>query len=74
MTGPIVSAPALFITADADNRVIPKYQQKVIDSYAGRKHVMHLSHGSHETAIAGGKELEQFRAQLDWLLKTVSRQ
>lgn len=44
------SAPAIFLTARADELVLPQYQRRVIDAYAGPKRVVELA-GGHNSAL-----------------------
>lgn len=62
-----VSAPAVFITAEADNLVMPKFQQLTIDAFAGPKRVLHLKRKGHDDTIDSPEEWAEFRADVDWL-------
>jgi pimeloyl-ACP methyl ester carboxylesterase len=61
-----VTAPALFLTADADEVVPPAYQRRVIDAYAGPKRIVHLPGAAHNDRATGDAEA-QAQAGLDWL-------
>jgi hypothetical protein len=63
-----VRAPAVFILADADDQVIPKYQRLVLDAYAGKTRVLHLAGARHGATVDSGTELEELRADFDWLV------
>jgi len=62
----LVTAPALFMTADADEVVPPRYQRRVIDAYAGPKRIVHLPGGRHNDRATGDAAVEA-QAGLDWL-------
>jgi hypothetical protein len=51
-TAPRVKCPALFILIDTDEIIPLKYQQKVVDAYAGEKHVILSEGGDHNSAIS----------------------
>ena len=61
-----VTAPAVFMSADADEIVTPVYQQRVIDAYAGSKRVVHVPGAGHNDRATGEAEV-QHQAGLDWL-------
>jgi hypothetical protein len=60
------SAPAVFILAEWDTLVLPKYQQKVVDAYHGPKRFMHVANYGHNTPVAG-EEVARVRHDIDWL-------
>jgi pimeloyl-ACP methyl ester carboxylesterase len=59
--------PAVILTADTDDIVPPRYQQLVIDAYAGQKTVIVQPHAKHNTPLDPAT-LEQARAALGTLL------
>ena len=62
-----VNAPAIFLLADQDEIVGPRYQQLVVDAYVGEKRVIHLPGAYHNSPIEGAGLAELYKA-LDWLL------
>ena len=65
-TAPRVNAPAVFLLADHDEIVPPKYQRIVLDAYAGEKRVIDLSGATHNASIQGDAET-QLQGGMDWL-------
>jgi fermentation-respiration switch protein FrsA (DUF1100 family) len=65
---PRVNARAVFILAGGDELVSPKYQQKVVDAYAGEKKIINID-GGHNDSVNGDDE-RRLRDALEWLLKT----
>ncbi len=64
-------APSIFLLAAHDSLVPPAYQQKVVDAYAGPKHVLRLRDYGHNDLVAGA-ELQRLQTELEKLLeKTV---
>ncbi|MDQ6911500.1 MAG: alpha/beta hydrolase [Verrucomicrobiota bacterium] len=59
-------APAIFLLAENDEVVAPKFQSLVVQAYAGAKRVISLPGATHNSPITGqaGKD---FRAGVDWL-------
>jgi uncharacterized protein len=62
-----VHAPAIFLLAENDEIVAPRFQQMVVDAYAGEKRVIHLRGAHHNSAIEGAGLADLFNA-LDWML------
>jgi pimeloyl-ACP methyl ester carboxylesterase len=63
----IVHAPAIFLLAERDEVVAPKFQRLVVDAYAGEKRLIPLAGADHNSAVQGAG-LANFHAALDWLL------
>jgi hypothetical protein len=55
-TAPHVHAPAVFLVAEQDTLVPPRFQQMVIDAYAGPKHVISLANTGHNDPVGTGAE------------------
>lgn len=64
-----VKVPAIFITAESDDVVMPKFQRLTIDAYAGPKRLLHLKHKGHDDTIDSPEEWAAFRELVDWLLE-----
>lgn len=62
-----VRAPAVFLLAEQDEIVLPKFQRLVVDAYAGEKRVITLRGARHNSPIEGAAVAE-LRGALDWLL------
>jgi pimeloyl-ACP methyl ester carboxylesterase len=62
-----VHVPAIFLLADQDEIVAPRYQRLVVDAYAGEKRVIALRGAHHNTPIEGTGLADVYNA-LDWLL------
>jgi pimeloyl-ACP methyl ester carboxylesterase len=60
-------APAIFLLADKDEVVAPRFQKLVIDAYAGEKRVIALRGAYHNTPIEDAAVADLYQA-LDWLL------
>lgn len=69
-----IHAPAVFLLADQDEVVGPRFQKMVVDAYAGEKRIIIL-HGAHHNSPIEGAAVTEMHAALDWLLPrtTVSR-
>src|SRR4051812_33182732 len=61
-----VTAPAIFVLADADTLVVPANSLKTVSAYAGPKRVIHYT-GGHNDGVSGEAERE-LDAGFDWLL------
>jgi pimeloyl-ACP methyl ester carboxylesterase len=61
-----VRAPAVFLLAEQDEVVPPKYQRKVVAAYAGEKRLIPLKSAHHGDSVTGTAEEELDRA-IDWL-------
>jgi pimeloyl-ACP methyl ester carboxylesterase len=60
-------APAIFLLAERDEVVAPRYQHLVVDAYAGEKRVIALRGANHNDPIEGAALADLYNA-LDWLL------
>jgi pimeloyl-ACP methyl ester carboxylesterase len=65
--GKAVHAPAIFLLAEKDEIVAPRYHQLVVGGYAGEKRVITLPGAYHNTPIEGVGLAELYSA-LEWLL------
>jgi pimeloyl-ACP methyl ester carboxylesterase len=61
-----IHAPALFLLAQNDEIVLPRFQRLVVDSFAGEKRVIPLPGAYHNSPIEGPVVSEIHRAY-DWL-------
>ena len=59
--------PAIFLLAEKDEVVAPRFQRLVVDAYAGEKRVIQLSGAGHNSPVEG-VGLRQFHDTLDWLM------
>ena len=66
-----VHAPAIFLLAEQDEIVAPRFQQLVVNAYAGDKRIIHLR-GAHHNDPIEGTALTELYAGLDWLLPRAS--
>jgi pimeloyl-ACP methyl ester carboxylesterase len=64
------TAPAIFILAQKDSVVPPKYQAKVFDAYAGEKRAIRVPDADHNDPLDGPSE-QAFDEALDWMWKHV---
>lgn len=62
-----IRAPALFLLAEKDEVVAPRFQRLVVDAYAGEKRVISLAGADHNSTVEGAG-LASFHEALDWLL------
>ena len=62
-----VHAPAIFLLAEQDEIVAPRFQRLVVDAYAGEKRVITLR-GAHHNSPITGAGLADFYNAIDWLL------
>jgi alpha-beta hydrolase superfamily lysophospholipase len=62
-----IHAPAIFLLAEEDEVVPPRYQKLVVDAYAGEKRVISL-HGAYHNDPIDTVGLANFYRALDWLL------
>jgi pimeloyl-ACP methyl ester carboxylesterase len=67
-----IHAPAIFLLAEKDEVVAPRYHRLVVDAYAGEKRVISLRDTYHNTTIEDAGLADLFRA-LDWLLPKTTR-
>jgi uncharacterized protein len=58
--------PAIFLLAEKDEVVAPRFQQLVVDAYAGEKRIIPLAGAGHNSPIEGAG-LADFHQALDWL-------
>jgi uncharacterized protein len=65
-------APAIFLLAERDEVVPPRYHRLVVNAYAGEKRVIAL-HGAYHNDPIEGAALADFHQALDWLLPRASR-
>jgi pimeloyl-ACP methyl ester carboxylesterase len=63
-----VRVPAIFLLAQKDEVVAPRFQRLVVEAYAGEKRVIPLIGAGHNSPMEG-ISLTNFHAALDWLLK-----
>jgi pimeloyl-ACP methyl ester carboxylesterase len=61
-----VHVPAIFLLAEKDEVVAPKFQRLVVDAYAGEKRIIPLPGAGHNSPIEGAA-LADFHNALDWL-------
>jgi uncharacterized protein len=61
-----VRVPAIFLLAEQDEVVAPKFQRLVVDAYAGEKRIIPLPGAGHNSPIEG-TALADFHPALDWL-------
>jgi alpha-beta hydrolase superfamily lysophospholipase len=64
-----VRAPAIFLLAEKDEIVAPRFQRLVVNAYAGEKRVISLAGADHNSPVEGAG-LANFHHALDWLLPT----
>ena len=62
-----VRAPAIFLLADNDEVIAPRFQRLVVEAYAGEKRVIALRGAYHNDPLEGAA-LVEFHNALDWLL------
>jgi uncharacterized protein len=62
-----VFAPAVFLLAENDELVLPRYQRLVVDAYSGDKRVVVLPGAHHNSVLEGVIMAEVYKAY-DWLL------
>jgi uncharacterized protein len=60
-------APAIFLLAERDEVVAPRFHRLVVDAYAGEKRVISLRGAYHNSPIEGAA-LADLHGALDWLL------
>lgn len=66
-----IHAPAIFLLAENDEVVPPRYHRLVVDAYAGEKRVIPLHSAYHNDPIEG-TALADLHNALDWLLAKAS--
>jgi uncharacterized protein len=62
-----IHAPAIFLLAENDEVVAPKFQRLVVEAYAGEKQLIPLA-GAHHNDPIEGAGLAEFHRALDWLM------
>jgi pimeloyl-ACP methyl ester carboxylesterase len=62
-----IRAPAIFLLAEQDEVIAPKFQRLVVDAYAGEKRIIPLAGAGHNDPVEGAS-LANFHQALDWLL------
>ena len=63
----MIRAPAIFLLAEDDEVIAPRFQRLVVEAYAGEKHVIALRGAYHNDPVEGAA-LVEFHNGLDWLL------
>ena len=63
----VAHARAIFLLAEQDEIVAPRFQRLVVDAYAGEKRVITLRGAYHNSPIEGAGLADLYKA-LDWLL------
>jgi pimeloyl-ACP methyl ester carboxylesterase len=63
--------PAIFLLAEKDEIVAPRFHQLVVNAYAGQKRVIELRNAHHNDPIEGAA-LADLNSALDWLLAKAS--
>ena len=66
-------APAIFLLAEKDEIVAPRFHQLVVQAYAGEKRLIELR-GAHHNDPIEGTALADLNGALDWLLAKSSPQ
>jgi pimeloyl-ACP methyl ester carboxylesterase len=66
-----IHSPAIFLLAEKDEVVAPRYHRLVVDSYAGEKRVISLRGAYHNDPIEG-TALTDLNNAVDWLLAKAS--
>jgi pimeloyl-ACP methyl ester carboxylesterase len=66
-----IRIPAIFLLAEKDEVVPPRYHKLVVDTYAGEKRVIQLPSAYHNDPIEG-TALADLNNALDWLLANAS--
>ena len=59
--------PAIFLLAEKDQIVAPRFQRLVVEAYAGEKRVIELR-GAHHNDLIEGRGLLDLNDSLDWML------
>ena len=62
-----INGKAVFLLAENDETVAPKYQRLVVEAYAGEKRIVTLAGARHNSPIEG-EALTDFEQAVDWLL------
>ena len=64
-------APAIFLLAEKDEIVAPRFHQLVVQAYAGEKRIIEL-HGAHHNDPVEGSALTELNDALGWLMSETS--
>jgi uncharacterized protein len=64
-------APAIFLLAEKDEIVAPRFHRLVVDAYAGEKRIIELR-GAHHNDPVEGTALTDLNDALDWMLTKTS--
>lgn len=64
----MVRVPAIFLLAENDEVIAPRFQRLVVDAYAGEKRIIPLAGAGHNSPVEG-TGLADFYHALDWLLQ-----
>jgi hypothetical protein len=67
-----IHAPGIFLLADQDEIVVPRFQKRVVDAYAGEKRVIALRGAYHNSPIEGAAIADLHNA-LEWMLASGER-
>ena len=67
-----IHAPAIFLLAEKDEVVAPRFHRLVVDAYAGDKRVIALPGARHNDPIEGAAPRD-FHGALDWMLPKITR-
>jgi hypothetical protein len=67
----VIHAPAIFLLAERDELVAPRFHRLVVDAYAGEKRVIEL-HGAYHNDPIEGAALAELTTALDWMLAKAS--
>jgi pimeloyl-ACP methyl ester carboxylesterase len=62
-----VRVPAIFLLAERDEVIAPRFQRLVVKAYAGEKRVIPLAGAGHNSPLEGAA-LTEFHNGLDWLI------
>jgi fermentation-respiration switch protein FrsA (DUF1100 family) len=62
----LIRAPAVFVLADHDMLVPPRFQREVVDAFAGPKRVVTLKGAGHDSPASKAEEAE-IDAGIRWL-------
>ena len=60
-------APAIFLLAEEDEIVAPRWQRLVVDAYAGEKRIITLAGANHNSPVEG-TAVADLHCALEWLL------
>lgn len=63
----VVRTPTIFLLAENDEIVAPRFQQLVVSAYAGEKRIIPLPGANHNSPLEGAG-LRRFHEALDWLV------